>query len=148
MLKSNRLSYFILIIIVISLGIISRKIEGVPMFFGDILYAVMVYFGMRMLFINLNLKKTAILALLFCFLIEFLQLYQAEWIIEIRSTTIGHYVFGQGFLWSDLGFYTIGILIVFWIDNNLIKKFLYLLQSSINKVNNFPSRILGIIFFK
>ena len=120
MLKNNRIQYFILVLIVIILGITSRKIEGVPTFFGDTLYAVMVYFGMRMLFINLNLKKTAILALLFCFAIEFLQLYQAEWIIEIRRTPIGHYALGQGFLWSDLGFYTLGIIIGFWMDNNLL----------------------------
>jgi len=138
MLKNNRIRYFILVLIVIALGITSRKIEGVPTFCGDILYAVMVYFGMRMFFINLNLKKTAILALLFCFLIEFLQLYQAEWIIEIRSTTIGHYALGQGFLWSDLGYYTLGILIGFLIDSKLMIKFLYLLPSRINNVNTFP----------
>ena len=123
MIKNNRIRYFILMLIVIALGIISRKMEGVPIFFGDILYAVMIYFGMRMFFINLNLKKTAILALLFCFAIEFLQLYDAEWMLEIRQTTLGHYVLGQGFLCSDLGFYTLGILLGFCIDNNLIIKF-------------------------
>ncbi len=122
MLKNSRVQYFILILIVITLGITSRKIDGIPTFFGDTLYAVMVYFGMRMLFINLNLKKTAVLALLFCFAIEFLQLNQAEWIIEIRRTSIGHYALGQGFLWSDLGFYTLGIIMAFCMDLNWIKK--------------------------
>jgi glycopeptide antibiotics resistance protein len=97
-------------------------VDGVPTFFGDSLYAVMVYFGLRMFFINLNLKKTAILALVFCFCIEFLQLYRAEWMLEIRRTTLGHYVLGQGFLWSDLGFYTLGVLIAIGIDFNLVKK--------------------------
>jgi len=57
MVKKKRILYFILTLIVIALGITSRKIEGVPTFFGDTLYAVMVYFGMRMFFNNLNLKK-------------------------------------------------------------------------------------------
>jgi len=122
MLKNNRLSYFILILIVIALGITSRKIEGVPTFFGDTLYAVMIYFGIRMFFINFNIKKTAILALLFCFAIEFLQLYDAEWMLAIRRTTLGHYVLGQGFLWSDLGYYTIGIIMAFFSDSNWIKR--------------------------
>jgi hypothetical protein len=122
MLKNNRFSYFILIISVIILGILSRKIEGVPTFFGDTLYAVMIYLGMRMFFINLNLKKTAILALSFCFCIEFLQLYRAEWMVAIRSTTLGHYALGQGFLWSDLGYYSLGVLIALEIDSNWIKK--------------------------
>lgn len=124
MLKNSRIHYFILILIVIALGITSRKIYGIPTLFGDTLYAVMIYFGMRMLFINLNLKKTAILALLFCFVIEFLQLYSAEWMLEIRRTTLGHYALGQGFLWSDLPYYSLGIVIGFLIDNNLIKKVL------------------------
>jgi hypothetical protein len=122
MLKSNRISYFILIVLTIALGILSRKIDGIPTFFGDTLYAVMVYFGIRMFLINLNLKKNAILALIFCFCIEFLQLYRAEWIVAIRRTTLGHYVLGQGFLWSDLGYYTLGVLIAFLIDFNWIKK--------------------------
>jgi hypothetical protein len=122
MLKSNRIYYVTLIVLTISLGILSRKIEGIPTFFGDTLYAVMVYFGIRMFFINLNLKKTALLALTFCFCIEFLQLYRAEWMVAIRSSTLGHYALGQGFLWSDLVYYTLGVIIAFCIDFNWIKK--------------------------
>ena len=122
MLKNTRLSYLFLIIAAIILGILSRKIDGVPTFFGDILYAVMVYFGLRMLFINNSSKITSVLALVFCFCIEFLQLYRAEWILAIRRTTLGHYVLGQGFLWSDLGYYSIGIMIAYLIDFNFIKR--------------------------
>jgi len=42
------------------------------------------------------LLKSAIIALLICFSIEILQLYQANWMIEIRKTTFGHYILGQG----------------------------------------------------
>ncbi|WP_310559648.1 DUF2809 domain-containing protein [Flavobacterium sp.] len=122
MLKNSRIQYFILVLIVIALGIASRKIDGIPTFFGDTLYAVMIYFGLRMLLVNFNIKKTAILALHICFAIEFLQLYDAEWMLEIRRTTFGHYALGQGFLWSDLGFYTLGIVIAFWMDSNWIRK--------------------------
>lgn len=120
--KNNRLSYFILIISTIILGILSRKIEGVPTFFGDTLYAVMAYFGMRLLIIKKSLKKALALALMFCFCIEFLQLYQAEWLLSIRRTTLGHYVLGQGFLWSDLFFYTLGITIAFGMDSSWNKE--------------------------
>lgn len=120
--KNNRLSYFILIISTIILGILSRKIEGVPTFFGDTLYAIMAYFGMRLLFIKKSLKKALALALMFCFCIELLQLYQAEWLLSIRRTTLGHYVLGQGFLWSDLFFYTLGITIAFGMDSSWNKE--------------------------
>jgi hypothetical protein len=110
MLKNNRFSYFILILFTVILGILSRKIDGIPNFFGDILYAVMVYFGMCFLFPNYDQKKTIILALLICYCIEFLQLYRAQWILSIRKTTLGHYALGQSFLWSDLVYYAIGVL--------------------------------------
>ena len=122
MLKNSRIQYFILIVFVIALGITSRKMEGVPTFFGDTLYAVMIYFGLRMLFVDFSIKKTAVLALLFCFFIELLQLYDAEWMLAIRKTTFGHYVLGQGFLWSDLGYYTLGVLIAFVLDLTWIKR--------------------------
>ncbi|MBC7557482.1 MAG: DUF2809 domain-containing protein [Chryseobacterium sp.] len=69
-----------------------------------------------------KLKKTAILALLFCFVIEFLQLYGAERILQSRTPTLRHYVLGQGFLWSALEFYAFGVVIAFWMDSNWINK--------------------------
>ncbi len=122
MQKNTRFFYFFLITTTILLGILSRKIEGIPTFLGDNLYAVMVYFGVRMFFLSLNLKKTAILALSFCFCIEFLQLYRADWMLEIRRTALGHYVLGQGFLWSDLVYYTLGVLIAFVMDSSWNKE--------------------------
>jgi glycopeptide antibiotics resistance protein len=62
----------------------------------------MVFFIIRLLLIKAKKKKIALLALLLCYAIECFQLYQAEWIIEIRKTVLGRYVLGQGFLWSDL----------------------------------------------
>ena len=122
MLKNSEIRYFILTLIVITLGITSRKIEGFPLFIGDTLYAVMIYFGLRMLLVNIDIKKTAIVTLLFCFGIEFLQLCNVEWMLEIRRTTLGHYALGQGFLWSDLGYYTLGIVMAFLIDASWIKR--------------------------
>jgi hypothetical protein len=107
---------------VMMFGILSRNIDGVPTFIGDTLYAVMVYFGMRMLFIHNTSKMTIVLALAFCFCIEFLQLYRAEWILTIRRTTLGHYALGQGFLWSDLGCYILGITMAFIVDYSLVEK--------------------------
>lgn len=122
MLTNTRFTYFIMIVSVIILGILSRKIECIPPFFGDTLYAVMIYFGLRFLFIKINSKITIALAIVVCFCIEFLQLYRAEWILTIRRTRLGHYAMGQGFLWSDLAYYMLGILIAFWIDFILAKK--------------------------
>ena len=120
-MKGNRLNYFILILFVLILGILSRKISNIPLFIGDVLYAVLIYFGLRFLFINLKTYKTFLLSLLFCFGIEILQLVQIDWLIAIRKTTLGHYILGQGFLWLDLLCYVIGTLLAFLIDWKFVK---------------------------
>lgn len=121
MLPKKRISYFLIILMVLFLGIVSRKINGIPTFIGDTLYAIMIYFGLRFLFLSLSPIKSIFIALVFCYSIEFQQLYRADWILNLRNSTIGHYILGQGFLWSDLGFYTIGVAIAYLMDSVLFK---------------------------
>ena len=120
-MKNGRLNYFILILLVLILGILSRKILGIPLFIGDVLYAVLIYFGFRFLLIDLKKATSLLLSLLFCFGIEILQLVQIDWLIAIRKTTLGHYILGEGFLWLDLLCYIIGTLLAFLIDWKFIK---------------------------
>ena len=120
-MKSNRKNYFILILLILILGILSRKISGIPLFIGDVLYAVLIYFGFRFILIDFKKATSHLLSLLFCFGIEILQLVQIDWLIAIRKTTLGHYVLGVGFLWLDLLCYIIGTLLAFLIDWKFIK---------------------------
>lgn len=120
-LKNNRLYYFLALFITLILGILSRKITGIPLFIGDMLYAVLIYFGFRFLIVKSEKSTSLLFSLLFCFGIEFLQLVQIDWLITIRKTTLGHYILGQGFLWSDLICYVIGTLLAFLIDWKFVK---------------------------
>jgi hypothetical protein len=122
MLKNKRFPYFIICIGIVLLGILSRSTHLIPLFFGDVLYAMMIYFGLSFLFIRLTSKQIGLLALLFCFAIEGFQLCQTDWIVTIRKTTIGHYALGQGFLWSDLVYYTFGVTLAYLIDAFWINK--------------------------
>jgi hypothetical protein len=105
----NRITYLILIVIVIVLGLLSRHFAAIPLFIGDILWATMIYFIMQFLFISKPVDFNVIAALLFCFAIEFSQLYKAPRINELRHTLLGRLVLGEGFLWSDLLCYVIGV---------------------------------------
>ena len=120
-MKNVRLYYFISILLILILVILSRKISGIPLFIGDILYAVLIYFGIRFLIMNSKKSTSFLLGLLFCFSIEILQLVQIDWLIAIRKTTLGHYILGEGFLWSDLLCYVVGTLVAFLIDWKFIK---------------------------
>jgi len=104
-----RLPYLIAVIVVIALGLLSRRIPVIPQWVGDVLWALMVYLLARAILISAPLKQVVFISLVFCFAIEFSQLYQAPWINNIRRTLPGKLILGQGFLWSDLLAYTAGV---------------------------------------
>lgn len=112
-----KVAYFSLIILTVIMGLLSRHFKAIPLFIGDILWALMVYFIMRFLFTIKTLKFAGISALLFSFAIEFSQLYKAPWINNLRHTLFGRLVLGEGFLWSDLLCYTAGIGLGLLIDD-------------------------------
>lgn len=124
--KRNRVLYGFIIIIVIALGLLSRKIYNIipdflNTYLGDALWALMIFFIFGFIFRDSETKEIALIGILFCYLIELSQLYHANWIDNIRKTTLGGLVLGYGFLWSDLVAYAIGIGIGIAIDDFLLK---------------------------
>ena len=114
MIKRNRFLYIIAALIVIILGLVSRKMAGhlpeiVNLYLGDALWALMIYLYVAINFKTLPIKWVAISSLLFCYLIELSQLYHAQWIDQIRNTRLGGLILGFGFLWSDILAYTMGV---------------------------------------
>ena len=112
--KRNRLLYAMFTIVVIILGLSSRKFafalpDLLNDYLGDALWALMIFTGFGFLFSKIETKKLAFISLIFCYGIEISQLYHAQWIDSIRATTIGGLVLGYGLLWSDLVAYTIGV---------------------------------------
>ncbi|WP_312505931.1 ribosomal maturation YjgA family protein, partial [Bacillus luti] len=125
--KRNRMLYAIFTIIVIVLGLSSRKFafalpDLLNDYLGDALWALMIFTGFGFLFPKIETKKLAFISLLFCYGIEMSQLYHAQWIDSIRATTLGGLVLGYGFLWSDLVAYTIGVGIGILLELKLRKK--------------------------
>ena len=122
-MKKRRI-YFFMVVLTIGLGLASRKLifvfpDSITPYIGDTLWAMMVYFGFQFLPPNGTLIKSLLLAFIFSYLIEFSQLYQADWINQIRASTLGGLVLGYGFLIQDLVSYAIGILIGFCLDYHL-----------------------------
>ena len=117
----KRIIYFTLIVFTIIIGLLSRHISGIPLFIGDVLWATMVYFMIRFLFINRTIKWVVITSLLFCYAIEFSQLYKAPWIDKLRHTVLGGLILGEVFLWGDMLSYTIGVGIGILVDRLLFR---------------------------
>jgi hypothetical protein len=119
-----------MIIVVIILGLLSRKMSNIipdflNAYLGDALWALMIYMGFGFIFRGLEIKRVALAGILFCYIIELSQLYHANWIDSIRRTTLGGLVLGYGFLWTDLLAYAIGIGTGIIIDIILVMVFVH-----------------------
>lgn len=122
MMNKQRKVYFILVSAVIILGLISRQISFVPLFVGDMLWAIMMFFIIRFIFIKADIRVIFLISLMTCYMVEISQLYRADWINNIRKTIIGRLILGQGFLWSDIISYTIGISVVTFFELIKLKR--------------------------
>lgn len=123
--NSKRLFYIAAMAVTILLGLSSRKYsQHIPLFAadhaGDLLWAMMIYFGFRFLMVRMRLRLALICSFAFSFGIEFSQLYQEDWINHIRNTALGGLILGKGFLFIDLVRYTAGILIAALLDKGML----------------------------
>ncbi|MGB0862686.1 MAG: DUF2809 domain-containing protein [Saprospiraceae bacterium] len=126
-MRQSRIFYTIAIFLTIPLGLLTRSSpdlfpDFIATYGGDTLWALLIYFIFRWLFVNKAFRFALIAAIGFSFFIEITQLYQGDWLNEIRKTLFGKLVLGSGFLWSDFICYTIGIFIGYFFDVFLSKK--------------------------
>jgi hypothetical protein len=124
--NKDRLIYFTAVIITMAAGLASRHFGALlPSFvrehFGDALWAGMIYFGIRMLWINCSREWAMVVSLMFSWIIECSQIIQTPWLNEVRSTVLGALILGRGFLVMDLLRYAVGILFVYGIDRYFLR---------------------------
>ena len=93
--------------------------------FGPASVCYEVFFVLIVFFVYPRRSAAAKIAVAVCLAtcaIEFLQLYQADWLADIRATFIGRTLLGTSFSWWDLPAYPIGAfcgwLLVCWIDDS------------------------------
>jgi hypothetical protein len=108
----------------IALGLASRsQWLGLTRFLGDYpgdtLWALCVFLLIACACPRGSTRHVALAAASFATAVELSQLYQAPWINEIRRTSLGGLILGQGFLWSDLVCYACGILLGVLVDRLL-----------------------------
>lgn len=112
---------------VIALGLASR---AYPQFFpaalgkypGDALWAMMIVFALGIIATRMRTWQLALWSLLICFAVEFGQLVQAPWLVELRAHPLGHLVLGSTFGWADLIAYTAGVAIAALVDKAALFK--------------------------
>lgn len=114
------------LLITIALGLGTRQFPSVfppvvARYGGDVLWATMMFWLLALLYPAAPTHRLALSALTISFAVECSQLYRAPWIDSVRANPLGALVLGQGFLWSDLLCYTIGVLLAMFIDGQLQK---------------------------
>jgi glycopeptide antibiotics resistance protein len=107
--------YSVVTVSIMMLGLLSRQFSDelpfIRNYIGDVLWAMMVFFGLALMVNKQPTNVITILAGLVSFGIETSQLYHAPWIDSLRATRLGGLMLGFSFVWSDLLCYSLGILI-------------------------------------
>jgi hypothetical protein len=110
----SRAAYAASILLVICLGLLSRS-KQIPLpafiaaYAGDTLWALLVFLAFGWLFPAHSSIQVALYAMAFSLGIELSQLYHSPWLDALRANRLAALVLGQGFLWSDLVCYAVGI---------------------------------------
>ena len=94
----------------------------VALYGGDTLWAAMLVWLLGLLRPSATPQARGLLALGFAFLVEVSQLVRSAPITAVRETRLGALVLGQGFLWSDLVCYALGVALAVAIDARLIRR--------------------------
>lgn len=116
---------FAMVMLTIAAGLTSRRYptwqpSWMAQYAGDTLWAMMVYWWLALLVPVARPTALAGWALVLSWAVEFSQLWHTPWLDGLRATTPGALVLGQGFLWSDLVCYTVGVLLAVLVDRAVL----------------------------
>jgi hypothetical protein len=113
-MKRNPRTYLPIMLVIMALGLPARMIQDrLPVrytqYFGDYLWAMLLFFIFALTLWTLSTFNVAMMTLLFAYGIEISQLFHPPWLEGLRSIKLFALVLGYGFLWSDIVAYTLGI---------------------------------------
>jgi len=113
-----------LLLLTVATGLASRRFpawqpELVSRYAGDTLWAAMVFWGLALLGPRAKTLALSGGAIAIAWVVELSQLYRAPWLDAVRATRMGALALGQGFLWSDLACYVLGVCMAAIADHAL-----------------------------
>ncbi|MFP5040059.1 DUF2809 domain-containing protein [Parasediminibacterium sp. JCM 36343] len=125
----QKLTYLSLFIFCVWLALATRSHHEwfphiVVVYGGDIIWAGMFVFFLRIFFPKATLWKLALVNYALGVADEFSQLNHSSLMVYIRSNYYGRLMFGVGFLWSDIVCYAIGTLIG-WAIVAILEKYIF-----------------------
>lgn len=89
---------------------------------GDALWAAMIFCMLAFVRPGASTASLAVGALAIAAAVEASQLVHAPWLDALRGTTLGALALGQGFKWSDLLCYAVGVAVASGVDAALRRR--------------------------
>jgi len=112
-MQKYRRNLLVSIAFIVPFGLLTKFYRGVGQAwlndtFGGIPYEIFWMLLVALIWPRLRLTAIALTVFLATCLLEFLQLWQPDWLQAIRATLPGRLVLGNSFTWSDFPYYAIG----------------------------------------
>lgn len=125
-IKRHTRIYLMVMIVIIAFGLPARTIQDqLPawyvQYFGDYLWAMLLFFIFALILRNTSTFKVACATLLFTYMIEISQLFHSQWLDYLRSIKLFALILGFTFLWSDIAVYTLGIFTGALVEHFLLR---------------------------
>jgi hypothetical protein len=113
-------------IIITAFGLPARTIQDqLPtwyiQYFGDYLWAMLLFFVFSLILRNMSTFKVAFVTLIFTYIVEISQLFHPQWLDHLRSIKVFALVLGFTFLWSDIVAYTLGVFTGALVESFLLR---------------------------
>ena len=129
-IKRNPRIYLLIMVVITAFGLPARMIQDqLPtwyvQYFGDYLWAMLLFFGFALALQKMSTLQVVILTLLFTYCIEISQFFHPQWLDYLRSIKLFGLILGYKFLWTDILAYTLGISTGALIENFLLQKLTY-----------------------
>ncbi len=122
-----KINYFLVTILIFGIEILIALFAHdriIRPYIGDLLVVILLYCFVKS-FADTPVFATAILVLLFSYLVEILQFFKIINILGLQNSAIARIVMGTSFEWIDLIAYTVGIAIVLFVEKVVAGKILY-----------------------
>jgi hypothetical protein len=84
-------------------------------YIGDTLVVILIYCGVKSFF-DFSVIPLAIGVLLFSYTIEILQYFNLVHMLGLQESKLARIVIGNSFAWGDIIAYTLGFVIILWLE--------------------------------
>ncbi len=123
-LKNHRKFYIVLTVILFIVELLIALYvhdDWVRPYFGDVLVVILIYCFVQSI-VSTSVNTVAIAVLIFSYLVEVSQYFKLIRMLGLQQSFIAKIIMGNTFAWTDILAYTVGIIVVLFVEKIVLKK--------------------------